>query len=212
MTRSRRTRVKVCGLCSAADALAAVRAGADAVGVVLADSPRRVTLDQARDLLEAVPPFVTRVGVFVDPTLAEVAEAVDTLGLTAVQLHGSETPAFCREVGVRVVKAFRMRDSFGAADVEPFRGSVGAIMLDAYVPGVAGGTGHAFAWDRAILPEGTAVIVAGGLTPENVGECVRVLAPYAVDVCSGVEERPRVKDHARLAAFFEAVRAADEEE
>lgn len=212
MTRAHRTRVKVCGLCSATDALAAVRAGADAVGVVLADSPRRVTLDEAREVLDAVPPFVMRIGVFVDPALDEVAEAVESLGLMAVQLHGGETPDFCRRTKVPVVKAFRVGEGFRPADVEPYRGCAAAVLLDTYVPWAAGGSGRAFAWDDALLPKGIPVIVAGGLTPVNVAECIRAMAPYAVDVASGVEESIRVKDHARLTAFFDAVRAADEEE
>lgn len=212
MRRAHRTRVKVCGLTSPADAAAAARTGADAVGVVLADSPRRVTLDEARDVLEAVPPFVARVGVFVDPTLAEVAVAVEALGLTAVQLHGGESPDFCRRIAVPVVKAFRVGDGFRPADAEPYRGCAAAILLDTYVPWAAGGSGRAFAWDDDLLPEGIPVIVAGGLTPANVAECIRTLRPYAVDVSSGVEERIRVKDPALVEAFLAAVRATDEEE
>jgi phosphoribosylanthranilate isomerase len=207
-----RTRVKVCGICSAAGAVAAVRAGADAVGVVLTDSPRRVTLDEARDVLRAVPPFVARVGVFVDPTLAEVTEAVESLGLTAVQLHGEESPGFCQSMTVPVVKGFRVRDGFRPAVVEPYRGRVAAVLLDTYVAWAAGGTGRAFAWDDAVLPDGIPAIVAGGLTPANVGECIRAMRPYAVDVSSGVEESIRVKDPALLEAFIAAIGVADGQE
>ncbi len=206
-----RTRVKVCGLCSADDARAAVLAGADAIGVVLADSPRRLTLAQAEEVLADVPPLVTRVGVFVDATGDDVVAAVRRLRLGAVQLHGSESAAFCERIDAPVVKAFRVGDGYTVADVEAYRGSVCAVLLDTYVPGLPGGSGRSFLWDSALLPDGIPVIVAGGLRPGNVGDAVRALRPYAVDVSSGVEERPRQKDKAALAAFMAAVRAADEE-
>lgn len=211
-----RTRVKVCGLTSATDAEVAVRAGADAVGVVLADSPRRVTPAEAAVVLEPVPPSVLRVGVFVDPALDEVVEAVRVAGLTAVQLHGGETPAFCVDVheatGVAVIKAFRVGAGYAPEDVEPYRGGVEAVLLDTYVKGTAGGTGETFAWDPALLPDGVPVWLAGGLAPANAAEAVRAMHPYGVDVSSGVEARMRVKDPARVEAFVAAVRAVDEEQ
>ena len=207
-----RTRVKVCGLCSALDARAAVRAGADALGVVLAQSPRRVTLDEAAEILAGTPPLVARVGVFVDAPASDVGEAVHRLGLTAVQLHGEETPEYCAAMPVPVIKGFRVGGGYTPADVEPYRGSIAAVLLDTFVPGAAGGTGRSFVWDTALLPEGMPVLLAGGLRPDNAADAVRALHPFAVDVSSGVEERSRHKDHVRIDAFMAAVRAADEED
>jgi len=216
MSGAHRTRVKVCGLCSMADARVAVRAGADATGVVLAASPRRVTPAEAAVVLGLVPASVMRVGVFVDPTLREVEEAVRVAGLTTVQLHGEEPPTFCHAVrlatGVTVVKAFRVGAGFTAADVEPYRDVIGALLLDTYVKDAAGGTGQTFRWDPALMPADLPVWLAGGLTPANVGDAIRAMRPYGVDVSSGVEARVRVKDPRQVAAFLAAVRATDEEE
>ncbi|MBE0477086.1 MAG: phosphoribosylanthranilate isomerase [Coriobacteriia bacterium] len=209
----RRTRVKICGLTDPADAAAAVRAGADAVGVVLADGPRRLTLDAAERVLAEVPPMVARVGVFVDAPEALVAEAVRRLGLTAVQFHGAEPPEACASCVAPVIKAFRVREGFSAHGIDPYRRSAAAVLLDTFVEGVAGGTGRTFPWERFrdSLPEGLPVIVAGGLDPVNVGSAVRALRPYAVDVSSGVEELPGAKDHVKVEAFVAAVRNADSE-
>lgn len=206
-----RTRVKVCGLCSAADAAAAVRAGADALGVIFVpESRRHVTPDEAAAIFAGVPPFVARIGVFVDAPADEVAAVARRLGLAAVQLHGAEPPEYCAEMPVPVIKAFRVGPAFDPAVMEPYRGVVSALLLDTLVEGTHGGTGRAFAWsDVPPLPDFAPVIVAGGLRPTNVGEAIRALRPFAVDVSSGVEERPRQKDTYRLAALVAEVRAAD---
>lgn len=208
-----RTRIKICGLTRAEDAAAAVAAGADALGVVLAPSKRQVTLDQAAAVFADVPPLVARVGVFVDAQADAVWEAVARLGLTAVQFHGDEAPETCAAAPVPVIKALRVEPGFDAADVGRYRGAVAALLLDTYVAGEHGGTGMAFDWDRVagLLPRDIPVVLAGGLGPDNVAEAVRTLRPYAVDVSSGVEQAPAVKDHAKVAAFCEAVRAADGE-
>lgn len=207
-----RTRIKICGLCSAADAAVAVAAGADAVGVVFADSPRQVTIDEAREVLSVVPPFVARVGVFVDAEAAFVRQAVERCGLTAVQLHGAEPPDFCDEVPVPVVKTIKVGTGFGWEAAEPYRGHVAALLLDTDSRKGSGGTGETFAWQLVTsTPEWAPVVVAGGLNPVNVGAAIKLLAPFAVDVSSGVEERPRCKDRHRVEAFISAVRAADEE-
>lgn len=210
--RAQRTRVKVCGVTNPEDAAAAVLAGADAVGVVLAESPRRVTLDEAAEAFAVLPPLVSRVAVFVDAPPGEVSEAVDRLGLDLVQFHGGETPERCASSPVPVVKAFRVGTGFAHASLEPYRGSVAAVLLDTYDPQRHGGTGKTIAWHTLTrIPGGAPVFLAGGLTPANVGEAVRAVRPYAVDVSSGVEERPRHKDRLKLRAFVAAVRAADEE-
>jgi phosphoribosylanthranilate isomerase len=208
-----RTRVKICGITNEADAALAVAAGADAVGVVLAESPRRVTLPQAERALAAVPPLVARVGVFVDAEPAFVAEAVRALRLTAVQLHGDETPEACASAPVPVIKAFRVAGPQDLTGVEAYRGSISAALLDARVPHARGGTGVAFDWDAArdALPSWVPVVVAGGLHADNVGTAVRTLRPFAVDVSSGVEAAPGVKDARKVEQFMAAVRAADEE-
>jgi len=208
-----RTRIKICGLTRAEDAATAVAAGADALGVVLAPSKRQVTLDQAAAVFADVPPLVARVGVFVDAQADAVWEAVARLGLTAVQFHGDEAPETCAAAPVPVIKALRVGPGFDAADVGRYRGAVAALLLDTYVPGEQGGTGMTFDWDRVagLLPRDIPVVLAGGLGPDNVAEAVRTLRPYAVDVSSGVEQAPGVKDHARVAAFCDAVRAADGE-
>lgn len=208
----RRTRVKICGLTRPQDAQAAVAAGADAVGVVLAPSKRRVSLEQAARVLAGVPPFVARVGVFVDADEAEVREATARLGLHAVQFHGAETPEVCRRAPAPVIKAVRVGERIDAAEVERFRGSVAAVLLDTLVPGAHGGTGEAFCWQAvSALPEWAPVVLAGGLTADNVAAAIAALAPYAVDVSSGVEEAPGLKDASKIHAFIAAVRAADEE-
>lgn len=212
------TRIKICGLTRASDALAAVAAGADTLGVVLAPSPRQITLDQAEAVLAAVPAGATRVGVFVDPDLAFVAEAVARLGLGAVQLSGSESVEFCADLARTVapatlVKAFSVAPGFNASTVGRYLPFVSAILLDTYVAGSHGGTGRTFDWQAArALPPDVPLIVAGGLTPENVGDAVRALRPCAVDVSSGVESAPGIKDHRKIQSFVAAVRAADEEE
>jgi phosphoribosylanthranilate isomerase len=207
-----RTRVKICGLTRAIDAQAAARAGADALGVILAPGHRRsLTLDEAADVLEAAPLGVERVGVFVDATLADVVDAVERLGLTEVQLHGAEDPAFCAAVPVRVVKTFLVGEGFDPTLVEPYRGVVEAVLLDTLVAGASGGTGRTFDWAVARdVPAVAPVYLAGGLTPESVGEAVQAVHPAGVDVSSGVEGSPGVKDARKMEEFVAAVRAADD--
>lgn len=209
----RRTRIKICGLTRPEDAAAAVSSGADALGVVLAPSKRRVTLEQAAVVFADVPPLVARVGVFVDARADDVWEAVARLGLTAVQFHGDEAPETCEAAPVPVIKALRMGPGFVAADVDRYQGAVAALLLDTYVAGEQGGTGMAFDWGRVagVLPRDIPVLLAGGLRPGNVAQAVRTLRPYAVDVSSGVERSPGIKDRAKVAAFCDAVRAADGE-
>jgi phosphoribosylanthranilate isomerase len=208
----RRTRVKICGITSSSDASEAVRAGADAVGVVLAESPRRVDIDEAREIFAAVPPPVARVGVFVDAPKELVDEAIERLSLSAVQFHGNEPPGDCDAVAVPVIRVLKVGTRFDYTEAEPFRGHVAALLLDTDSTREAGGTGETFAWRLvADVPDWAPVIVAGGLDPTNVGAAIRTLRPFAVDVSSGVEERPRHKDRHKLHAFTAAVHAADDE-
>ena len=226
LTVVHRTRVKICGVCRPADAALAARAGADAIGMVFhPPSPRNVSVDTAREILGALPPFVTPVGLFVDAPVETVLGTARELGLRHVQLHGRETPEQVKALApLIVVKAVCVeRERFG----ETLRtwgraiGSLGLTNLAGFVletagTGQPGGTGVANDWDavRAAQAAGEfdglpAVIAAGGLTPESVGAVVRDVRPYAVDVSSGVEESRGRKSAERVAAFVRAVREAD---
>lgn len=208
-----RTRIKICGLTRAEDAAAAVAAGADALGVVLAPSKRQVTLDQAAAVFADVPPFVARVGVFVDAHADDVWEAVARLGLTAVQFHGDEAPETCEAAPVPVIKALAVGSEFDPSSVDRYRGSVAAVLLDTYSAVARGGTGETFGWDAVAgaLPADIPIVLAGGLAPGNVADAIGTLRPYAVDVSSGVESAPGIKRHDAIESFCAAVRAADME-
>ncbi len=159
-----------------------------------------------------MPPPVARVGVFVDAEPAFVDKAAGTLGLSYVQFSGSESPETCAATSTPVIKALRVGEGFTADVIEAYADSVAAVLLDTYVAGVAGGTGRTFDWEAVGgLPVRVTVIVAGGLTPDNVGRAVRTLRPFAVDASSGLEAAPRVKDPERIDAFVNEVRKADEE-
>lgn len=206
-----RTRIKICGLTRAQDAAAAVAAGADAVGVILhADSPRRVGLEDAVEILRDVPPPVARIGVFVDASMGFVHKAVDALSLSMVQFHGSESPEFCSSSPISVIKAIQVGKGFALQTLEPFRGRAGAVLLDTYMPHMHGGTGTTLRWHQLpALPEWAPLFLAGGLNAHNVGEAISLTHPFAVDVSSGVELSPGIKDHAAIHAFCDAVRRTD---
>jgi len=208
-----RTRIKICGLTRPEDAAAAVAAGVDALGVVLAPSKRQATLEQAERVLTEAPPFVGRVGVFVDAPLEQVRESAARLHLSAVQLHGSESPEECAAIGLPVVKALRVGADFDPQVIEAYRGVVSIVLLDTLIDGEQGGTGVPFGWSAVArrLPTIAPVVIAGGLTPGNVAEAIRLFHPFGVDVSSGVESSPGVKDHRLIEEFVAAVRAADQE-
>lgn len=201
-------RVKICGITRTEDALAAVESGADALGFMFyEDSPRCVTVKQAAEIIAALPPFATRVGVFVNPTEGAVRAAIAGCGIDALQFHGEERPEFCRRFGLRVIKAFRVRDAESLKPLADF--SSEAWLLDSFVAGKHGGTGAVFNWDLAAqaVQRGGRVILAGGLTPENAAEAVRRVRPYALDVSSGVESAPGKKDAAKVRAFIAAAKS-----
>lgn len=179
-------KVKICGIRDVSTALAAVEAGADALGFVFAPSPRRVDREVARTICSSLPPFVSRVGVFVNAPAGLVEETAGYCGLDTLQLHGDETPEYCRSLKYKVIKAFRVRDTVSPEGIKRYNCS--AVLLDAYVPGVPGGTGRCFDWSLAReLASAGPVILAGGLNPENVKQAVDTAGPYAVDVSGGVE-------------------------
>ncbi|SRR6266540_2893947 len=199
-------RVKICGLTSVEDALAAVEAGADALGFMFYEaSPRHVSAKLVAEIVRRLPPFVAKVGVFVDAAEAAVRQAMSDCGLDTLQFHGSESPEFCaRFSSIKVYKAFRVRGLESLADLPRF--STDAWLLDSYVPDKPGGTGAQFNWDLAVEAKkfGRPIILAGGLTPENVGDAVQRVQPYAVDVSSGVESAAGKKDHGKVRRFIAA--------
>lgn len=198
------TRVKICGISDVENALVAADAGADAIGLVFAPSRRRVTVEQAREIVDALPPFVTKVGLFVDEDPARIEEVADACRLDVVQLHGSESPGFCAALGRTVIKAIRVKDAASLAVMDGYR--VAGFLLDSYHPEVAGGTGRTFDWDLAEQVSGRyRVILSGGLTPANVTEAIEKVRPHGVDVSSGVETDGR-KDSAKIRDFVLRVR------
>lgn len=203
----KRVRIKICGLCSGADAMAAAEAGADAIGLVFyPDSSRHVTPEQAVAISAQLPPFITRVALFLDASAAEVSTTCARLRPDLLQFHGRETPRFCRSFGVPYVKAVPMAD--GAVDLSQWAADfhdARALLLDAHSPGQAGGGGQAFDWQGSTALASMPVIVAGGLAADNVGAAIDRFRPYAVDVSSGVESAPGVKDVARMNEFYNAV-------
>ncbi len=207
--------VKICGIRSVRDARVVVAAGADAIGLIFAaESPRRVTPVRAAQVARALPPSVIPVGVFVNEPLARLVRLARTCRLGALQLHGEESPAACRaarrRTGLPVIKAFRLSGPQDVAAIRRYRGVADAILLDASVPGRRGGTGRVT--NRALAVRagrlGLSVILAGGLRPTTVARVIRQVRPSAVDVSSGVERRPGVKDPAKVLAFCRAARRA----
>jgi phosphoribosylanthranilate isomerase len=205
-------KVKICGVTNFEDALAAVDAGADALGFMFYEpSPRNVVVKLAADIIRQLPPFVAKVGVFVNATDESVRWAIGECGIDTVQFHGDETPEFCRKFRpFKTYKAFRMENLESLRALPGFR--TDAWLLDSFVEAKLGGTGAKFNWDLAVEAKklGRPIILAGGLTPENVAESVRMVQPFAVDVSSGVETWPGKKDHAKLRRFIAAAKAPSE--
>ena len=202
-------RSKICGITRVEDALLAAEAGADAIGLVFYDkSPRAVDVRQARTILAALPPFVTSVGLFVNASRCFIGEVLDAVPLDLLQFHGDETPEQCEGHGRPWFKALRVRPGDDLrAEAARFSGAR-AILLDAYVPGVPGGTGERFDWKLIPADLPRPLILAGGLTPDNVAEAISSVRPYGVDVSGGVEASRGIKDAAKVAAFIQRVREA----
>ena len=199
------TRVKVCGITNLEDALCAVRLGASALGFVFYEkSPRFISPEEAGEIISRVPPFVAKVGVFVNAEADYLRKAKDIAGFDAYQLHGDETPEFCAAFGENYIKAIRVKNAESLSAVELY--DTDAFLFDAYSPDAYGGTGENFSWDvlsRRKL-ENKFVILSGGLNSGNVREAIQSVNPYAVDVSSGVESSPGIKDHLELKRFMEA--------
>jgi len=203
-------KVKICGITNANDALTAVESGADALGFMFYEpSPRHVSIRQAAEIIRELPPYIMRVGVFVDAEEDTVMRAISDCGLTLLQFHGQESPQYCTQFGLMSMKAFRMRDagSLGALQNYP----TDAWLLDAFVADKLGGTGEKFNWELAIEAKklNRPIFLAGGLTPVNVAEAVQKVQPFAVDVSSGVEATPGKKDPAKVRDFISAAKSIE---
>lgn len=202
-------RSKICGITRVEDALVAAEQGADAIGLVFyAKSPRAVDVSRAQEILRALPPFVTSVGLFVNASRAEVEQVLRQVPLDLLQFHGDETAQDCEGFGRPYIKALRVRPDLALGEQCAAFASAAGILLDSYVPGVPGGTGEAFDWSLVPADLGKPVILAGGLDAHNVADAIACVRPYAVDVSGGVEREKGIKDLHKVAAFLQAVRAA----
>jgi phosphoribosylanthranilate isomerase len=208
------TRVKICGITNLGDAKLAVEAGAWAIGLIFAaESPRRCEIGAASEIGRTMRRQTEVAGVFLNSPLDEVIELADLCSLTMVQLHGDEGPTYCAEVahrtGLKVIKAARVRDRASVQALRAFRVAVDYHLLDAFVEGVPGGTGETFAWNLAKeRGSGPPLSLSGGITPDNVGEAIAGVHPFAVDSASGTEASPGVKDPAKVTALMRAVEQA----
>ena len=204
-----RTRVKICGITRVEDVQAAVRAGVDAIGLVFdPKSPRYVTTERAATIAQAVGPFVSVVGLFVDAAPETIRGTLSRVPVTLLQFHGSETPGQCSLYDLPYMKAVRMRDGVDLHAEAAAHADAVALLLDTYVPEVAGGSGRAFDWKRIPADLNKPIVVAGGLSAANVGTAIKSARPYAVDVSSGVEMTKGIKDPEKIEAFMRAVREA----
>lgn len=200
-----RTRVKICGLTRRQDAEFAIKSGADAIGLVFYQpSPRAVTIAQAAAITAQLPPFVSLVGLFVNASAATVRETLQQVPLSLLQFHGDETSAFCEQFGMPYIKAVRMQKTADLIEAEKRFPGAAALLLDSYLQDVPGGTGLTFDWSM-ITAVNKPLILAGGLTTENVAAAIRQIAPYAVDVSGGVEESKGLKSNNKISAFMREV-------
>ncbi len=209
----KRCRVKVCGVTSVADAQMVCAAGVDAIGLVFYEkSSRNVTIEQAAEIYTALPPFVSAVGLFLDASETFVNTVLDAVSLDVLQFHGSETPEYCNHFRRPYIKGLGMDGVTGGNFRELASQHLAAqgILVDSHAPGAAGGTGKTFDWTQVPQDYTKAIILAGGLSPDNVAEAICTTQIYAVDVSSGVESAPGIKDSAKIAAFMNEVRQANQ--
>lgn len=201
-----RVRIKICGITRPEDGLRAAMLGADAIGLVFYKaSPRFVDVTTAGDILSSLPPFVTRVGLFVDEDEKHIRSVLDDLQLDLLQFHGEESSDACRHYGKPYIKAIRMQDGVDLYDCITTYHDAAGLLLDTHVEGMVGGTGTKFDWGQIPKDLDKPIILAGGLTTGNVLQAIEQVKPFAVDVSGGVEAEKGIKDHAKLAAFIQAV-------
>ncbi|MCF6210440.1 MAG: phosphoribosylanthranilate isomerase [Gammaproteobacteria bacterium] len=205
-----RTRIKICGFTRPDDARQAAALGVDAIGLVFyTPSPRAVDIARAQAIIGALPPFVSRVGLFVDESAAQVQAVLEQVALDSLQFHGDEAPDYCAQFGRPWLKAIRMREGVDLArEAERYRSATG-LLLDAYRPGTPGGTGESFAWSRVPQDLNLSIVLAGGLSSANVAEAIAAVRPFAVDLSGGVESAKGIKDVLKMAELVDAVHAAD---
>ena len=207
MEKYDRTRVKICGITRVEDALIAVNAGADAIGLVFyAPSPRCVTIAQAQQIVTALPPFVSVVALFVNATTAEIETTLAQVPIDIVQFHGDETQSQCEQINLPYYKAIRVKAGCNLLQYALEFASAKALLFDTYTEAAFGGTGHVFDWN--LIPKNMTkpIILAGGLVSENVALAITKVQPYAVDVSGGVESAKGIKDAVKIAAFMHAVK------
>lgn len=200
-------KVKICGITNYDDAAMAVNLGTDALGFIFAASPRAISPENARDIIQKLPPFIKSVAVFVNEDQKRIGEIIEYCGIDIVQLHGDESPEICEYFMPRTVKAIRVKDDSILDNISLYRSSVKAFLLDTYSKEAAGGTGKVFDWDIAKKSKefNVPVILAGGLSPANIEEAIGKVNPYAVDINSGIESRPGKKDHDLMKKLFEKI-------
>ena len=211
MTINQRTRVKICGITSVDMALHAVHCGADAIGLVFyPPSPRHVEIEQAATIIRALPAFVTTVGLFVNEDQQVVKDTIQQTGLSLLQFHGKECPDYCAGFDFPYIKALAMSDGIDLDNEKKRYAQAQSLLLDTYKPGVPGGTGETFNWERVPPHLAGDIILAGGLTAANVAAAIRSVRPYAVDVSGGVESAKGIKDANKINNFMTGVRSADQ--
>lgn len=203
------TKIKICGITNLEDAMAALDFGADALGFVFfRESPRNISPEKAAEIIARLPAFTTTVGVFVDDLREKIMRIVDQTGISIIQLHGEEPPEACL-LTRKVIKGIRVKSLESLEPLKRYQGLVSAFLLDTFAPHLPGGTGQAFNWDIAVDAKNFGrIILAGGLTPENISEAIRRVNPYAVDVSSGVEVVKGKKDHQKMKLFIERAKGA----
>ncbi|MDO8886651.1 phosphoribosylanthranilate isomerase [Candidatus Oleimmundimicrobium sp.] len=201
-------RIKICGITNIEDALLVSKLGADALGFVFAESPRRIDVETGEEINSALPPFISRVGVFVNEKTETVKAIASRCRLDILQFHGSESSNYCNSFSQKIIKAFRVKDINDLDRLSDY--DVNGYLLDTFIDGKPGGTGEVFNWEigKKAKGFGKPVILSGGLNPGNVIDAINFVQPYAVDVSSGVEERPGKKDPNKIQAFIKACQAA----
>ncbi|MCP4566604.1 MAG: phosphoribosylanthranilate isomerase [FCB group bacterium] len=202
------TRIKICGITSLDDALTSIEFGADALGFVFADSPRQIDPETAHKIIRVLPPFIDTVGVFVDEKVDVIQQTANHCGLHSVQLHGNESPSYVQKLSLPLIKAFRIRDISDVEDIKRFE--LTHFLLDTYDEHKSGGTGKSFDWEIALPAKALGeIILSGGLNSSNITDALESVKPYAVDVSSGVEKSPGIKDHRKIEEFIRKVRTWD---